>query len=50
MNELMDKDYFNDLKEYGKGYSLQNHKYMSKFTKEFSKTKFSQQLADKLIP
>ena len=40
----------NDLKEYGKGYSVQNLKYMSKFAKEFSKTEFSQQLADKLIP
>ena len=40
----------NDLKEYGKGYSVQNLKYMSKFAKEFSQTEFSQQLADKLIP
>ena len=40
----------NDLKEYGKGYSTQNLKYMVKFAKEFSIDEFSQQLADKLIP
>ena len=40
----------NDLKEYGKGYSTQNLKYMIKLAKEFSKEEFGQQLADKLIP
>ena len=40
----------NDLKEYGKGYSTQNLKYMVKFAKEFTIDEFSQQLADKLIP
>ena len=40
----------NDLKEYGKGYSIQNLKYMVRFAKEFPKNEFSQQLADKLIP
>jgi len=40
----------NDLKEYGKGYSKQNLKYMSKFAAEFSQNEFSQQLADQIIP
>jgi predicted nuclease of restriction endonuclease-like (RecB) superfamily len=40
----------NDLKEYGKGYSTQNLKYMSKLANEFTKKEFSQQLADQLIP
>ena len=40
----------NDLKEYGKGYSTQNLKYMVRFANEFSKDEFGQQLADKLIP
>ncbi len=40
----------NDLKEYGKGYSTQNLKYMLRFANEFSKDEFGQQLADKLIP
>ena len=39
-----------DLKEYGKGYSKQNLKYMLRFAIEFSKDEFRQQLADKLIP
>ena len=34
MNEL-EKDYFSDLKEYGKGYSVQNLKYMSQIANEF---------------
>ena len=33
----------NDLKEYGKGYSLQNLKYMSQFANEFTKNEISQQ-------
>jgi predicted nuclease of restriction endonuclease-like (RecB) superfamily len=33
----------NDLKEYGKGYSVQNLKYMSKFANEFTKNEISQQ-------
>ena len=33
----------NDLKEYGKGYSVQNLKYMSQFAKEFSSFEISQQ-------
>ena len=44
------KNLANDLKEYGKGYSTQNLKYMMKFAKVFSIDEFSQQLADKLIP
>ena len=40
----------NDLKEYGKGYSTQNLKYMLRFATEFTKDEFRQQLADKLIP
>ena len=40
----------NDLSEYGKGYSKQNLKYMSKFAAEFSQNEFSQQLADQIIP
>ena len=44
------KNLANDLKEYGKGYSTQNLKYMTKLAKEFSNDEFSQQLADKLIP
>ena len=44
------KNLANDLKEYGKGYSTQNLKYMMKFAKLFSIDEFSQQLADKLIP
>ena len=40
----------NDLKEYGKGYSAQNLKYMSRFAGEFSKKEFGQQLADRMIP
>ena len=44
------KNLVNDLKEYGKGYSTQNLKYMMKFAKVFSIDEFSQQLADKLIP
>ena len=40
----------NDLKEYGKGYSTQNLKYMSRFAYEFSLKEFGQQLADRLIP
>ena len=40
----------NDLKEYGKGYSTQNLKYMVRFANEFPKDEFGQQLADKLIP
>ena len=40
----------NDLGEYGKGYSKQNLKYMSKFATEFSQNEFSQQLADQIIP
>ena len=44
------KNLANDLKEYGKGYSTQNLKYMTKFAKEFSTDEFGQQLADKLIP
>ena len=40
----------NDLKEYGKGYSAQNLKYMSRFAGEFSKKEFSQQVADRMIP
>ena len=44
------KNQANDLKEYGKGYSTQNLKYMMKFAKVFSIDEFSQQLADKLIP
>ena len=43
------KNLANDLKEYGKGYSTQNLKYMMKFAKVFSIDEFSQQLADKLI-
>ena len=38
----------NDLKEYGKGYSTQNLKYMIKLAKEFSKEEFGQQLADQI--
>lgn len=33
----------NDLKEYGKGYSVQNLKYMSQFANEFTKNEISQQ-------
>jgi len=40
----------NDLKEYGKGYSTQNLKYMVKLATEFNREDFSQQLADHLIP
>lgn len=40
----------NDLKEYGKGYSTQNLKYMVRLANEFSVDEFGQQLADKLIP
>ncbi len=39
----------NDLKEYGKGFSTQNLKYMSRLANEFSCEEFSQQLADKII-
>ena len=35
MNEL-EKDYFNDLKEYGKGYSYDQLKRMSMFANVFS--------------
>ena len=38
MNEL-GKDYFNDLKEYGKGYSYDQLKRMSMFADEFKKKK-----------
>ena len=40
----------NDLKEYGKGYSAQNLKYMSKIASEFGQVEFGQQVADQLIP
>ena len=40
----------NDLKEYGRGYSPQNLKYMSKIASEFTEIEFSQQLADQMIP
>ena len=33
----------NDLKEYGKGYSIQNLKFMSQFAKEFSKDEIMSQ-------
>ena len=35
INEIIEKAYFNDLKEYGKGFSYQNLKRMSQFAKEF---------------
>ena len=38
----------NDLKEYGKGYSSQNLKYMSKFASEFSFDEISQQPVDQI--
>ena len=34
----------NDLKEYGKGYSLQNLKYMARFAKEFGEDEIRQQV------
>jgi predicted nuclease of restriction endonuclease-like (RecB) superfamily len=37
------KNLANDLKEYGKGYSVQNLKYMSQFANEFTKNEISQQ-------
>ncbi len=40
----------NDLKDYGKGYSAQNLKYMAKLAKEFTEIEFSQQVADQIIP
>ena len=40
----------NDLSEYGKGYSTQNLKYMSKIASEFGQVEFGQQVADQLIP
>ena len=36
MNEILDKEYFNDLKEYGKGYSKRNLEHISIFAKELS--------------
>ncbi len=38
----------NDLKEYGKGYSSQNLKYMSRFAGEFSTDEISQQPVDQI--
>ncbi len=38
----------NDLKEYGKGYSISNLKYMSRMASEFSVFEISQQLADQI--
>ena len=40
----------NDLKEYGKGYSTQNLKYMMKFASEFAKEEIGHQVGDLLIP
>ena len=39
----------NDLKEYGKGYSKQNLKYMMKFANEFTPYEIGHQLGDQLI-
>ena len=38
----------NDLKEYGRGYSHQNLKFMSQFAKEFSKDKIGLQVASQI--
>ena len=40
----------NDLREYGRGYSVQNLKYMSRVANEFDRIEFGQQLADQFIP
>ena len=40
----------NDLKNYGKGYSTQNLKYMMKFASEFAKEEIGHQVGDLLIP
>ena len=42
MNEL-EKDYFNDLKEYGKGYSYDKLKRMSMFADEFKEKDIMEQ-------
>ena len=38
----------NDLKEYGKGFSMTNLKYMSRLASEFTSFEFSQQPADQI--
>ena len=38
----------NDLKDYGKGYSITNLKYMSRLASEFNPFEFSQQPADQI--
>ena len=38
----------NDLKDYGKGYSITNLKYMSRLASEFTSFEFSQQPADQI--
>jgi predicted nuclease of restriction endonuclease-like (RecB) superfamily len=38
----------NDLKNYGKGYSITNLKYMMRFANEFDYLEISQQLADQI--
>ena len=46
--QIIFKNLVNDLKEYGKGYSKRNLKYMSIFAKEFSNDEIAQQLAAKI--
>ena len=43
MNEILDKDYFNDLKGYVNSYSTRNLHYMSQFAEEFFETEIMHQ-------
>ncbi len=48
MNEILDKEYFNDLKEYGKEYSVSNLKRIVRIANEFSLDEFSAQVASQI--
>ena len=48
INEIIEKEYFNDLKEYGKGYSIQNLKYMSQIACEYTIGEISHQLGGQI--